>query len=234
HPSKNDQLYGMDPFYKTAVDKSPQTGGPVTPLSDRIANFEAMTLAFAVENNLSMAVVPKLIEFAKAMIKDEPALEMLDKKYRTSYKMVQNVKRQHSFTTAATEDAEPPCKRKKPNDADWHKDSVDKGGADLTVMCEDGGDSVGLVHFGPKQFRKRQKKPTDPRRESADKDGGDQTVTNGDSGDNCECVHSESEQSSSKQVPCQEQKKAAAEDEIVPLPAHKLRQSTLASFWKTY
>ncbi|KAK7487558.1 hypothetical protein BaRGS_00021260 [Batillaria attramentaria] len=80
----------MDPVYKAAVDKPPTTMDSLTPLPDRIANFEAMTLALAVENNISMAAVPKLIEYAKAACKDRPAVEgaKLGDKQTASYKMV--------------------------------------------------------------------------------------------------------------------------------------------------
>lgn len=49
---------------KTAI-KPPEGMQPLTSVADRATNLEALTLAFAAENNMSLRDVPKLVEYAK-------------------------------------------------------------------------------------------------------------------------------------------------------------------------
>ena len=61
---------------------------PLVPLVSRVINSEAKTLGFIAENNLSFSMVPKLIDFAKNLAKDEKALAKLHMdRTSASYKM---------------------------------------------------------------------------------------------------------------------------------------------------
>ena len=58
-------LYGLDPKLRAALADKPVEKMPVlTPLQDRVANLEALTLALLAEMNLPMTAAPQLVEFA--------------------------------------------------------------------------------------------------------------------------------------------------------------------------
>lgn len=54
---------------EAAVNQEPAGRKKLTSVEDRVIGLEAVTLAFAVENNMSLSSVPKLITFAKVIIK---------------------------------------------------------------------------------------------------------------------------------------------------------------------
>ncbi len=70
--------YGLHPAYAAykpvAKENLPESS---TPISDRIANLEAMLLAFLAENSLPFSVAPDLLELVKEMSKDKKALNQI-------------------------------------------------------------------------------------------------------------------------------------------------------------
>lgn len=67
-----DAIYGLHPLFKDAASSATQNvPKPYTPLTDRIANNEAMVLSFIAENSLSFAFADDLVELAKALAKDK-------------------------------------------------------------------------------------------------------------------------------------------------------------------
>ena len=72
-------------FGKKHKEAPPQ---PLTSLSDRVNQMQAMLLAFVAENNLSFSLTPKLIDLAQEMARDPKALDSLSLHPTTaSYKM---------------------------------------------------------------------------------------------------------------------------------------------------
>ena len=71
-------------FKDVAPAPKQELSKPVTPLSDRVTNAEAMVLSFAAEKSLSFAIVPDLIALSKMLSKDHKALESLSISRTTS------------------------------------------------------------------------------------------------------------------------------------------------------
>lgn len=66
HSRSVDTLYGIEPALRgDFAEKPPDKLKPMTPVADRVANLEAMTLGLMAELNLPLTAVPKLIEYAQ-------------------------------------------------------------------------------------------------------------------------------------------------------------------------
>ncbi|XP_076440671.1 uncharacterized protein LOC143280062 isoform X1 [Babylonia areolata] len=80
--------YGIHPSVRSDVKPTTVDSTPLIHTEDRKSNLEALTLAFAAENNLSLSFIPKLIEFTKTLAADKKALAGLKMgRACASYKM---------------------------------------------------------------------------------------------------------------------------------------------------
>ena len=90
-PEAANSMYGVPAVYSSSGYIPPATTTPVIPqvhILDRVANMEAMIVAFIAEHNLSFSLSEELIELSKELSRDTTALKRV-KLHRTtsSYKL---------------------------------------------------------------------------------------------------------------------------------------------------
>ena len=90
-PEAANMMYGVPAVYDTALATTTETTPKIMPqvhILDRVANMEAMVVAFIAEHNLSFSVSEGLIQLAKELSKDTNALKRLNMHRTTaSYKL---------------------------------------------------------------------------------------------------------------------------------------------------
>ena len=81
-------MYGLHPMFRQAAVAPPRLPEPLTPVSDRISNNEAMLVSFLAEKSLPFSLGPDILELAKTLAQDKKVLAQMSM-HRTfaSYKL---------------------------------------------------------------------------------------------------------------------------------------------------